>query len=103
MQVVENLADDDGIFDAGDDLHGAAAGLASGDVDVEHALEALCRGHGGMTFGGGLVRGFVRRVGFSSLTTPGRSNQCSMFAVGREHAVTNSPGVNLDAHSAPEG
>ena len=30
----------------GDDLHGAAAGLAGFDVDVEHALESLCPSHG---------------------------------------------------------
>lgn len=85
--MAEDLADHDGIFDAGNDFHGAATGLAGFDVDVEGPLEALCPSHGGMTPGGGLVRGFVRRVGFSSLTTPGRSNQCSMVDVGREHAV----------------
>lgn len=45
--MVENLADDDGVFDAGDDLHGATAGLAGFDVDVEHALHVLCPRHHG--------------------------------------------------------
>ena len=41
LQVVEDLLDDQRIFDAGDDLDGAAAALAGLDVDVEHTLQAL--------------------------------------------------------------
>jgi len=38
LQVVEYLPDHLGIFDAGDDLHGSAAGLASLDIDVENTF-----------------------------------------------------------------
>ncbi len=47
VQVVENLADDDWVFDGGDALHGAAAGPAGLDVDIEYALQALSPVHGG--------------------------------------------------------
>ena len=47
--------DDVGIFDAGDDLHGIAAGLAGFDIDAEYALEPLGPCHGGMALGRGLV------------------------------------------------
>jgi hypothetical protein len=69
--VIENLADDDGVFDAGDDLHGAAAGLAGRDVDVEYPLEALRPVHGGMAFGGCSVYGCIGRFGFSTLSATG--------------------------------
>ena len=39
------------VFDAGDDLYGAAAMLASFDIDLEHALEALCPCHRPVAFG----------------------------------------------------
>ena len=42
----EYLADDVGIFDAGDDLHGIAAGLAGFDIDAEYALKPLGPCHG---------------------------------------------------------
>ena len=45
--MVEDLADDVGTLDPGDDIDGAAAGLTGLDVDVEHALEALRSDHGG--------------------------------------------------------
>jgi len=40
--VVEDFADNQRIFDAGDDLHGALADLAGLDVGIEYTLEPLC-------------------------------------------------------------
>lgn len=37
----EYFPDEVGIYDAGDDLHGSAAGVASSDFNIEHAFEAL--------------------------------------------------------------
>ncbi len=52
FEVLEDLFDDPRIFDASDDLDGTAAMLTSIDVDVEHAFEALCPGHGGTSLCG---------------------------------------------------
>ncbi len=85
--MVENLADDDGIFDAGDDLHGAATVRTGFDVDIEDPLQSLGPRHGGVVLGGYAVwclsRCFLR--GF--LAAPGWGDQRPVFAVGREDAV----------------
>ena len=86
----EYLPDDVGIFDAGDDLHGSAAGVASSDIDVEHALEALRPGHGGMAFGGCGACECVGGFGFASLASAGRRDQCPVIAVGCEHTMKTS-------------
>ena len=41
LQVGEGFRDDHGVFDTGDDFHGATLCMASFNVDVEHPLEAL--------------------------------------------------------------
>ncbi len=49
-QMGQYLVDDGLVFDAGDDLDGAAAASAGLHVDVENTLEPLCPGHRGMAF-----------------------------------------------------
>ena len=66
----EYLPDDLRIFDAGDDLHGSAAGLASPDIDVEHALEALRPGHDDMAFGGCSFCKSIGSIGIASDLSP---------------------------------
>jgi len=46
LEVRENLRDDLRIFDAGDNPHRTPAALTALDIDVEHAFEAACPGHG---------------------------------------------------------
>ena len=41
-EMLQNLLDDCGFLDAGDDAQAAAALLARLDIDSEHPLEALC-------------------------------------------------------------
>ena len=83
----EYLADDVGIFDAGDDLHGIAAGLAGFDIDAEYALKPLYPCHGGMVLGRGLVLCRMGSCGFASLAASSRSDQCPVLTVGCEDAV----------------
>lgn len=45
--MVEYLLDYRQVLDAGDDPHRPTAGWAGLDVDIEHALEPLRRGHSG--------------------------------------------------------
>jgi len=87
LQVVEYLPDHLGIFDAGDDLHGSAAGLASLDIDVEHALEALRPGHDDMAFGGCPFCKSIGSIGIASLAPAGRRDQCPVIGVGGEYAM----------------
>ena len=47
-QMREDAADELRVFDAGDDLHRAAALLAALDLDAEDAFEALRPGHRGV-------------------------------------------------------
>ena len=58
LQVIEDLLDDDGILNAGNDLHRPFALLAFSDVYVEHPLQASGPGHGGMLLHGRAVIGF---------------------------------------------
>ena len=83
----EYLPDDVRIFDAGDDLHGSAAGLASLDIDVEHALEALRPGHDDMAFDGCPFCKSIGSIGIASLAPAGRRDQCPVIAVGGEYAM----------------
>ena len=83
----EYLADDVGIFDAGDDLHGIAAGLAGFDIDAEYALKPLCPCNGGMALGRGLVLCRMGSCGLASLAASSRSDQCPVLTVGCEDAV----------------
>ena len=85
VQMGQYLVDDDLIFDASDDLYGAATAGAGFHVDIEHALEALRPGHRGVTFDGrfGLTivvasRAFAATCG-SDLGTP--------VMIGSQHTV----------------
>ena len=42
LEMVEDLADDHRVFDAGDDPHRPAADPTGLDVDAKYALQALC-------------------------------------------------------------
>ena len=83
----EYLPDDVRIFDAGDNLHGSAAGLASPDIDVEHALEALRPGHDDIALGGCPFSKSIGSIGIASLAPAGRRDQCPAIAVGGEYAM----------------
>ena len=83
--MIEDLADDQRVFNAGNDLHWAAANMAGFDIDAEHALEPLCPGHGGMALGGCSVLCFIG--GLAALAAPGRCDQRPVLAVGCEHAM----------------
>jgi hypothetical protein len=75
------------ILDAGNDLHGAATGLAGFDIDAEYALKPLGPCHGGMVLGQGLVFCRMGRRGFASLAASSRSDQCPVMTVGCDDAV----------------
>src|SRR5690606_318862 len=70
LQVIEDLLDDHGIFDAGNVLHWPFALLAFADVYVEHPLEAPCPRHGGAL----LHRRAVIRLGGLSV----HSSSCAL-------------------------
>jgi len=53
VQVIEDMFNDGGIFDASDDPHGTAAAGAGLDIDLEYAFEPLRPSHRSMAFGGG--------------------------------------------------
>jgi hypothetical protein len=103
LKVRENLLVHHRIFDAGDDLDVATAALAYLDVDGENALQSLRPGHGCPAFSERSVFGRICRTDLVALTAFGRHHSRTMRAVGGENAVTNSPGVNLDARGAPAG
>ncbi len=63
VQVIEDVGDDGGVFDAGDDPHGPAAAAAGLDIDRKDALEPLCPSHRRMAFGGAARRRAPRRAG----------------------------------------
>ena len=52
LEVIEDLFDDAGILDAGDDAHGPTATAAGLDVDRKDTPEPLCPRHGRMAFDG---------------------------------------------------
>ena len=66
LQMVEDLSDDDGVFDTGNHFNRSTALFTGFDIDGEYAFEALGPGHGGMALVGCCV--FVGR----SFTAPGR-------------------------------
>ena len=83
--MIEYLPDHYRIFNASDDLDGAAALLADRDIDVEHPLEALGPGHGRVPFGG--RSRFVRYLGLITLAPLRGGDQGAVSAVGGEHPV----------------
>ena len=80
LEMFEDVTDDGGVFDTGDDLYGATAVLADFDVDLEDALEALCPSHRPMAFGRGL--GWI-----AASPAPRGGDLLSQSVVGGEHAV----------------
>jgi hypothetical protein len=52
VEVIEDVGDDGGVFDASDDPHGAAAAGSGVDVDLEDAFKVLCPSHSRVVFGG---------------------------------------------------
>ncbi len=75
--MLEDELDDGGVFDVGDDLEVAAAGVAGLDVDIEHALEAPGPGHGNTALSG------VLSVSGSGVLRPQRAGvtaaRCGLF------------------------
>ena len=77
-EMGEDLVDDLGRFDAGDDAQRTATHATVFDVDVEDALEPLAPAHGRGTICMGLAGGSMGRVGDDAV---------AVFAVRGEHAV----------------
>ena len=50
--MIQDLFDDGGVFDTGDDLHRAATLLTGFDIDRKYPFEALGPSHGSMALGG---------------------------------------------------
>jgi hypothetical protein len=69
LQMGEYLLNHFGIFDAGNDLHGTAAVLAGGDIDIEYPFEPLSPSHGGVALCGRPIYGGVGRLGFYTYYT----------------------------------
>ena len=82
--MVENLLNDTGVFDAGNDLHRSAAVATGFDVDVEDSLQALRPRQGDVAWRWVL---FVRRPGFLTFAALGRHDPRAVFTVRSEHAV----------------
>ena len=57
FEMMENLSDDDWVFDTGNHFNSTTALLAAFDIDLEHAFESLSPRHGSMALSGclGLV------------------------------------------------
>ena len=85
--MCEDLRNHHRILDAGNDPNGAATGLTGLDIDVEHALEAPCPGHGGVRLGWRLLLCGIRCAGVVAFTALGRRHERPMSAVGGEHTV----------------
>jgi hypothetical protein len=85
IEVIEYLLNHHRVFDAGNDLHGPAAGRTGLNVDAKDAFQALRPGHGGPA----LSRRwwFIGYPGLVALAPFGRGDQGAMFTVRRKHAV----------------
>ena len=55
LKVLENLLNDLGVLDAGNDLDVTAAVFADLNIDAENSLKSLHPGHGSMALSGALV------------------------------------------------
>ncbi len=64
-----------------------AAGSAGLDVDVEHALQALCPGHGSPALGRRWLLLLIGYFGFGALPPLCRRHPRTVFAVGGEYTV----------------
>jgi len=90
LQVIEDLLDQHRVFDAGNDLDGAAAFTTGLDVDIEYTLQSLRPGHRCPALSGRLVRCFIGHSGFVALASPRGRYHCTVLAVRREHAMKAS-------------
>jgi len=101
VEVGEDLLDHHRILDAGDDAHRPAAGRAGLDVDLEHALEALCPSHRSPALGRGTVVCLGRCLASCALAPPGlRHLEAPVRAVRGEHAVEATIRENRDIRLA---
>jgi len=76
----EDLFDHYRVFDAGNDLGGAAAFTAGLDVDIEYTLQSLRSGHRCPALSGRLIMFFIGHSGFVALTSPRGRYQCTVLA-----------------------
>ncbi len=81
----ENLGDHRGIFDGGDDRHGAATVRTVGHVDREHPFEQLGPTQAGLR--GSIWGVALLIVGVSCLVRPAWDDLGSEGSIGREHAM----------------
>ena len=81
LQVLKDLLDHPRIFDAGNDLHGPAAGRTGLNVDAKDAFQALCPGHGRAAFGRRLVLRLIGRFELATFTPLGGRDQRTVLTV----------------------
>ena len=92
-QVIEDFLDHHRVFDAGNDLNGAAAFTAGFNVDVEEALAALCPGHRCPTFDGRLR--LIGCIDFVALAPLSGRHHSTVFAVGCRRGSGSMPTSEL--------
>ena len=86
--MVQNLPDDEGVFDTSDHLCATTADLASFHVNVEHPFQSLSPGHRHMTLRGCFL--IVISGNFPvTLAPPGRGHPHSVFAVRRKNTMVS--------------
>ena len=115
--MVQYLADNRGVLDTSDDVHGrtnavgawmrrnghpgrTTADPAGFHVNVEYPFQSLSPGHRHMT----LRRCFlilIRCQFPAALAPPGRGHPHPVLTVRRKDTVTNSSGMNLDNRRLP--
>ena len=87
IQVGEYLLNNRWVFDAGDDLDITTALSAGFNINVKHALQALCPGHCCVAFGRSLVLLVACRLGlFASASFSGR-HHCPIATIGCKHSM----------------
>lgn len=84
LKMGEDVGDELGVLDAGDDLQRSAAALTGIDVDGEHAFEALHPRHRDMLGCGGLG---ARGLRWPAAASAGRGDGGTHAACGGEHPV----------------
>lgn len=90
-QMIQYLPNHHRILNTRYDPDWPLASLTSFDVDVEHPLQALGSGHGGMALGWCLVVRVDSGLGLAApLTPPGGRDQRPVLAVGGKHPMEAS-------------
>src|SRR5690606_7316079 len=97
LEMGEDVGDELGVLDAGEDLEWTAAAPTGVDVDGEHAFEALHPGHRDVLGRGGRV---VRGLRWSAAAAAGGGDVGAQAACGGEHAVESR---EVDARRRDEG